>query len=157
MCLFLQNTNFQRQTAALLTDMHAGSTLANATLQHISAGLQQQQHSMEELHAAQLAVGYEVKQQGKGMTQLQAQQSQLQGAVNQSLEVQVGGAMLLGALAGWCSSTCGWLISRLGLWRSEWHMCSSPNMQHANAPINLNINACTVNHPGAAAAGAGRL
>jgi hypothetical protein len=96
MCLFLQNTNFQRQTVALLSDMHAGSRLANATIAAVNAGLMEQHTELEAqrqqltgLQHAQALVLSEVERQAAGVQQLAVQQEQLEGQMNVSISLQV--------------------------------------------------------------------
>jgi hypothetical protein len=67
MCLFLQTQNFQQVTAALVTDMHASSAAANASLGHIRSDLAQQSKALAQSLSA--------------LSQLQAVQVEVQSAV----------------------------------------------------------------------------
>lgn len=78
MCLFLQTQNFQQVTAALVTDMHASSAAANASLNHIRSDLQSQSQALLQSLTA--------------LSKLQAVQSQVEAAVQAGLvEVQAVG------------------------------------------------------------------
>lgn len=78
MCLFLQTQNFQQVTAALVTDMHASSAAANASLSAIRTDLHSQAQSLAQSLTA--------------LAQLQAVQSEVQAGVQAGLqEVQAVG------------------------------------------------------------------
>lgn len=80
MCLFLQTQNFQRVTAALVTDMHASSAAANASLSNIRSDLLAQAQSLAQSLSA---VG-----------KLQAMQSEVQTAVQVGLSEVKGLAVM---------------------------------------------------------------
>ena len=83
MCLFLQTQNFQQVTAALVTDMHASSTAANASLSAIRSDLQSQSKALTKSLSA--------------LTKLQAVQSEVEAAVQAGLqEVKAVGVMSQG-------------------------------------------------------------
>jgi hypothetical protein len=71
MCLFLQTQQFQQITAALVTDMHASSTAANASLAHIRTDLLAQAQSLSQSLSA--------------LNRLQAVQSEVESAVQAGL------------------------------------------------------------------------
>jgi hypothetical protein len=83
MCLFLQTQNFQQVTAALVTDMHASSSAANASLSAIRSDLQSQSKALTQSLSA--------------LTKLQAVQSEVEAAVQAGLqEVKAVGVMSQG-------------------------------------------------------------
>lgn len=71
MCLFLQTQNFQQVTAALVTDMHASSAAANASLGHIRSDLAQQSMALAQSVSA--------------LSKLQTVQVEVQSAVQAGL------------------------------------------------------------------------
>lgn len=83
MCLFLQTQNFQQVTAALVTDMHASSAAANASLSAIRTDLHSQAQALS--------------QSLSSLARLRAAQSEVQAAVQAGLvEVQAVGRMSQG-------------------------------------------------------------
>lgn len=80
MCLFLQTQNFQQVTAALVTDMHASSAAANASLSHIRSDLLAQAQSLAQSLTA--------------LGKLQAMQSEVQTAVQTGLSEVKGLAVM---------------------------------------------------------------
>lgn len=83
MCLFLQTQNFQQVTAALVTDMHASSTAANASLGFIRRDLQAQSQSLAQSLTA--------------LSKLQAMQYEVEAAVQAGLlEVKSVGVISTG-------------------------------------------------------------
>jgi len=83
MCLFLQTQNFQQVTAALVTDMHASSTAANASLSFIRRDLQAQSQSLAQSLSA--------------LSKLQAVQYEVEAAVQAGLlEVKAVGVISTG-------------------------------------------------------------
>jgi hypothetical protein len=99
MCLFLQTQNFQQVTAALVTDMHASSAAANASLGHIRSDLAQQSQALAQslsalgkLQAVQVEVHSAVQ---AGLVEVKAvgEVSQgLQRSMQDSLNMTVRGA-----------------------------------------------------------------
>lgn len=96
MCLFLQTQNFQQVTAALVTDMHASSAAANASLAHIKSDLQAQAHNLAQslsalskLQAAQYEVEVAVQAGLVEVKGLAVASKGLQHSMDQSLNMTV--------------------------------------------------------------------
>lgn len=119
MCLFLQTQQFQQITAALVTDMHASSTAANASLAHIRSDLLAQAQSLAQSLSA--------------LNRLQAVQSEVESAVQAGLVEVRGLSQMSQGLQQSMDQSINMTVSKCaaavllskGLVRHSWHRYST--------------------------------
>jgi hypothetical protein len=126
MCLFLQNTNFQKQATQLLQDMHAGSHLANATLQGIRADMERATDSLQQQVARGGGGGHVWEGEGTGCATDSMQQQGSSRVIHGRAAGINQGARFMAAVLCWpgvrclqraTAAGCCWLPGRWLAWR----------------------------------------